>query len=903
MSMVGLLSLCPIKGTCVLNKEEMRQMDKYYEKYGELYCKQLELEISYKTEAEAILKASLEKAIADGEAAATKIGGKLIDLAFDTTKANICAVVAAVKHPKRGVVPLYAPVLKHLLLIYRDREDDLYNLLTLATLSNVISNTFLGRTTISGLAAGIVNEIEREAKVEAYFLYKGAQEGQIDPRLIKNFDEGIKKRVGMSFKTSYATIRMNRDGFEWTNWERKAKQALGAKLLEMAIKGSGFFEESIDSAGIACVSPKPWLSATWERNAALLSKYSYKFCPMVIPPKPWESPYEGGYYGELSKFVSLLRLHSGQGDSAFVKEYKKRLNHVDLSYIYKALNAMQDTPFTINKQVLEASEKILASGGGLGFPRTEPIPQLPWLTGEFTHDELKAHKKKMTNIIKQNQARASKALRATMSVSTAKKFAEYDKIYFPWNMDYRGRCYPVPSCLSPQGDDITKALLLFAEPNECKNKDDYRWLAIHGANMAGHDKITLDERIAWVKKHTKEILSSANDPLGYTWWYEESKNDYPLEFLAFCFEWQKLQEWLKTHKDCVGFKSGLPIAFDGSCSGLQHFSALLKDEIGGHAVNLVPSDQVQDIYSIVADKVNKTLLSDCVKGTNDEFKTDKAGNYVLTPTKEKIMKLGSKTLAQQWLIFARQKFGKDGITRKVVKRSVMTLAYGSKKYGFKMNILEDIIKPFALERPDDHPFTAKEQAAAYMADLTWKAVSKTVVKAVKGMDYLQAIAGLICKAGAVVTWTTPNGLPVQQNYFKMEQKEFKMRFNGVQKRFYTQENTFEIDKNAQKNAISPNFIHSLDACHLQRVVVASKERGNHNFAMIHDSFGTDMGKAGELFRIIREQFVELYDNTDHLQDFLSDVEYLLEEGTELPEKPSSGKLKVSDITKSNYCFA
>lgn len=880
-------------------------MDKYFEQYGELYCKQLELELAYKTEAEELLKASLKQAVADGEAANTKIGGKLIDFAYDTTAANMQVLLDGIKQPKRGVVPVYTPIVKQLLEIYREREEDLITLLSVAALSTILSATFAAKNTLSRIASDIIKEVEQEAQIEAFFLYKGEQEGKIDPKLIEDFDKGIKERIQKSYKITYATNRMHKEEFMWVKWEKGEKspaQFLGAKLLEMAIKGSGYFEESTNLEGIDCIVAKQWLVDTWTKNAQLLQQYAHKFCPMIIPPRSWVSPYEGGYHGELTRFISLLRLDYKQ-EGKYMDDFKKKLDQVDLSYIYKAINAMQDTPFTINKKILEVSEKILASGGGLGFPRTEPIPQLPQLVREFTEKELKEHKKKMVGIIKQNQVRVSKLLRANMSISTAKRFAEYDQIYFPWNMDYRGRCYPVPSSLSPQGDDITKALLLFAEPNECKSADDYRWLAIHGANLAGHDKVPFTDRISWIEMHTEEILSSANDPLGFTWWHEESKGDYPLEFLAFCFEWQRLQEWLKEHKDCTGFSSGLPLAFDGTCSGLQHFSALLRDEVGGYAVNLVPNEQVQDIYGIVADKVNKVLLADTIRGTGDEYKKDKDGNIMLKENGDKIVKLGTKTLAQQWSIYARENFSTEGITRKVVKRSVMTLAYGSKKYGFKENILEDIIKPYCLEHPNDHPFSAKNQAAIYMATLTWNAVSKTVLKAVKGMDYLQQIAALICKESQVVWWTTPNGLPVQQNYLKSEQRVFKMRFNGMQKRFYYQENTFEIDKIAQKNAISPNFIHSMDACHLQRVVVTSKDNGNSNFAMIHDSFGTDMAKAGELYKVIRHEFVELYENIDHLQNFVDDVAYLMDEKTELPSIPDFGKLDIAKIIDSEFCFA
>lgn len=37
---------------------------------------------------------------------------------------------------------------------------------------------------------------------------------------------------------------------------------------------------------------------------------------------------------------------------------------------------------------------------------------------------------------------------------------------------------------------------------------------------------------------------------------------------------------------------------DGSCNGLQHYAALGRDEAGGAAVNLLPSDAPQDVYKV-----------------------------------------------------------------------------------------------------------------------------------------------------------------------------------------------------------------------------------------------------------------------------------------------------------------
>ena len=879
----------------------MKNFNDYYNKYGDLYLKQLELEADYKQRAADSMQASIDRAVADSEASQTKVGTKILDYVWQDVSKEMSKLLESVSKPKRGVVPAFNVQLKELMAVYTNKTDELVNLLTMATCSTLLNACFVPKdSSISKVASEITKAILQEANLEKFIIDTANSKGENIEKemqgLRRSLDKGINQRVRKSYRLAYVSARMR--AVDYTGelkWSKEASQRLGAKLLEIGVKASGCFElversyedflvkkDYKGNKSMLSVVPSEWLEKTWEHNTELMSKYAHSYMPTIIPPKPWDSPYGGGYYGAYQSFTNIIR--KDNNSSIFAKEYKQKLEQVDLTFIYKAINALQATPFKINEKILEISEKIVATGGNLGgFPQTEPYEMLPELPEPYTEEELKEHKKKQVAIIKRNQRRQSKALRALMAIGT---------------------CYPIPTTLSPQGDDITKALLVFAEPSPCKNEDDWKWLAIHGANLAGHDKISFTERIQWVEDNTVNIIASAEDPLGYTWWYEESQNDYPMEFLAFCFEWKSFKEWIVQHGTCVGFKSGIAIAFDGTCSGLQHFSALLRDEIGGHAVNLTPTDRVQDIYSIVAEKVNKVLTKDAISGKGDDYKKDKkTGEYVLDFEGKKQIKYGTKSLAQHWLIYARDKFNTDGITRKVCKRSVMTLAYGSGRYGFKENLLEDIIKPFMQAHPDTHPFLSPTQAAVYMADLIWNAVSTTVVKAVEGMKYLQDIAKLICKGNHVVTWTTPNGLPVQQDYMQVKQVTFQMRINGSRHRFYAQETTGNIDNKGQAQGIAPNYIHSMDACHLQRVVVASKEAGNNNFAMIHDSFGTDVAHAGEMFRIIREQFVRLYDKQDHLKNFLDDVKYLIDTNEELPEHPKFGKLDIKEVLDSDFCFA
>lgn len=890
------------------------EFDKYQALYGDLYLKQLTLETEAKAEAEEHLKKALEQSRLAGEAGQGKLAGKLTAHTWETCRNNMHALIELAKYPKKTTQGAWRQLMEELLTIYNEREEDLENLCVLAGTSKAIDCVLMSldktEATLSNVALMIGNTIKREADIERFFQWEEKNK-DVDVKWLKqSIDKGIETRARSSYKMAYATNRMHKEGYVGLNWSNQQTEVLGAKVLEMLVAGSNFFvvvDKVVGTKKIKSLAMTEWFALTWEQNENKMLANAVKYMPTIIPPRHWTTPYDGGYYGESVLGTQLIRLKY-MGDNKFIRAYNRRLKSVDLSMVYEALNTMQDTPFVINKGILQVLKDIYASGGELGgVPRTEPLPTLPKLPETASEEEIKEHKKKAVGIYKQEEARQSKALRSLVAIKTAEKFSPYERIYFPWNVDYRGRCYPIPTALSPQGDDIQKSILLFAEPTPLASDDDIRWLAIHGANLSGNDKVDFANRIQWVMDNTTNIVASAEDPMGYTWWYEVSKGDYPMEFLAFCFEWKKLLEYQEAHEGhAKGFKSSLPLAFDGTCSGLQHFSALLRDEIGGHAVNLIPSDKVQDIYYIVADKVNVMLLKDAQTGTEDEVKTNKAGEVVEDKDGNSKMKYGTKTLAQNWVNFNRIKFGKDGITRKVCKRSVMTLAYGSKQYGFKENLMTDIIHPYVLNHPEDNPFINHNQAAVYMAGLIWDAVSTTVVKAVEGMQWLQTVAGLICKSDEVVTWTTPNGLPVQQNYMKMKMETIQLRFNNARVRFYTQEEDGDtVDARSQKNGISPNFIHSMDATHLQRVVVAEKGMGNNNFMMIHDSFGTDCAHAGELYKTIRQEFIGLYKDQNHLQHFLESIMYLIpeEDMDKIPELPAFGNLELDLVAQSDFCFA
>ena len=566
--------------------------------------------------------------------------------------------------------------------------------------------------------------------------------------------------------------------------------------------------------------------------------------------------------------------------------------------VYDAVNIIQNTPWKVNKKVLDVVNMVekLNNTPIDDIPQMEPLKPEDY-AGE-TEEELKAWKKTAAGIYRREKARQSRRLSLSFIVNQANKFSQFKAIWFPYNMDWRGRVYAVPM-FNPQGNDMQKGLLTLAVGKPI-GADGFKWLKVHGANCAGVDKVTFEERIKWVEDNHDNIMATAKAPMdSIEWW---GKLDSPFCFLAFCFEYAGVMH------HGLSYSCSLPIAFDGSCSGIQHFSAMLRDHIGGHAVNLTPSGKVQDIYRIVSDRIEEELKVLLVKGTDNEMVTheDKKTGEITER-----LKLGTRELARQWLTY--------GMSRKVTKRSVMTLAYGSKEYGFADQVYEDIVMP-AIDSGSGAMFTEPSQASRFMAKMIWEAVSVTVVAAVDAMKWLQGAAKLLAaevkdkKTGEIlkpclpVHWVTPDGFPVWQEYRKKDTTRLNLMFLGS---FNLQPTVNkgtkkELDKHKQESGISPNFVHSQDGSHLRKTVVHTHRKyGVMSFAVIHDSFGTIPADAEYLFRGVRETMVATYRDNDVLLDFYEQFEYQLHESQrdKLPELPKKGKLNIEDILSSDFAFA
>lgn len=710
-----------------------------------------------------------------------------------------------------------------------------------------------------GLARLIGSEIEDEARFSEF----AAKAPKLYSTIEKQQDAAGSNARHKTLVLQYAMGKYNID---WDRWSHTDRLHLGLKLIELTHESTGiveFAETQMTFSGAYksqyLVNFTPQIDEWVKQSLIKGADFSPLYYPTIIPPKPWTSLVGGGYF---SNAVRPLRFVKGMR-----KEHRRLLEQADLSVVYGAVNAIQETPWQINTSVLDVMQQLAKTNSAIAGMVSKDDLKLPDKPHDIDTNEeaLRQWKWDARDVHIANVKLRNDRMRQEQLLDLANRFRDQPAIYFPHTLDFRGRAYPVPQMLNPQGSDPVKALLRFAEGKPL-GKDGMHWLAVHGANCFGVDKVPFEDRVAWVQQHEFEIWKCAMEPLDSLWWTEA---DSPWCFLAFCFE------WAGAYHTGPDFVSHLPVALDGSCNGLQHFSAMLRDPIGGAAVNLLPSEKPQDIYKSVADVV----LGKLKQYANSEEAGEEAAQKA--------------RWAYAWRHF--------GIDRKVTKRPVMVLPYGGTarsclKYVDEA-IKEKIAGGQAHNLGDELP-----QAIAWLSSLVWASIGDVVVAAREAMDWLQKVSRVVSKENKPLTWETPSGFVVLQAIYAQKLSLVKTKLNGSIVRLTNMKETEKINPQKQATSFSPNFVHSMDASAMMLTVAQMGQRGYRSFAMIHDSYAVHACDTPELARVIREEFVEMY-RSNPLAALRWRLINELENSEKLPELPTSGTLQIEEVLKSAFFFA
>lgn len=574
------------------------------------------------------------------------------------------------------------------------------------------------------------------------------------------------------------------------------------------------------------------------------------FKPMVSAPLDWVSLNEGGYYIHCNTAIKPI---IGLDNDAIDKQ--RAGTEV---FLLPYLSLIQKTEWVVDEAQLNLVRHMLVGGGEIaGLPRSKSYPPPPKPVDIDTNDHAKMMwKREMALVYRKNAKLAGQTVLLNQQIKIAEEFTKYDTLWHEWTADWRLRTYPSCTLLSPQSSDIAKGMLKFKRGVPL-GIHGYKWLSINLANNIGFDDCSFDDRVKYIEDHYTQIKECVDNPRGNLWW---TTWDEPWRGLATAKEVVAAME----SGDTPSFFSHIPVCMDGTCNGYQHYAALSRDPTIAKYTNLMSSDKPDSIYTHV--KTAAILLNE--SRCNSTTIKDEEG--VVNP-------------CHAWVGF---------IGKPMVKTPTMTTPYKVTTSGIADQIYSNVDLTELLGD--------KMENLKYGRDLVIGAIKETATAADDIMKFLVDVAKISAKENINLVWTCPIGVKIIQRYPNWADSSIATEFHRVYWRDPAKDTTQQISRFKQANAIAPNFIHNLDACHLyMTIMVAYETLGITDFCLAHDSYGVHAGYMEEFKPIINEQFVVLH-RINWLEKFADDASKLFE--TEIPELPYVGTFDIEEVLKSPYFF-
>lgn len=616
----------------------------------------------------------------------------------------------------------------------------------------------------------------------------------------------------------YKKIKKITKEIEAWSWDIKVK--IGAALVKILLnsvksdKGENVFTFSSTfnvntqkRQGLVKISPESFAELDNNRMGVILPR----FLPMLVPPQPWNNK---EYFGAYLRLKAPILKHTSRLQLEATKK-------AEMKSVLEGLDYLGKTTWRINKAVydvvFQARERDMVIGELPNPKDIEIISREDFIEKYLKANEdpnadpevlkkerNKAYEQWRTRVEKKNAELHSLRCDIQIKLSIADQFVN-ERMFFPHNLDFRGRAYPIPPNLSHLGSDLCRGILMFDDAKTL-GPQGLRWLKIHLANLWGYNKVPFDERIAWVDRNMEKIIDSAKNPLeGEMWW---AQAESPYQALATCMELHQAYQL----EDPTQYQCRLPVHQDGSCNGLQHYAGLGRDLMGGKAVNLTPSNSPQDVYSKVLEIVLKRIDEDsCIAEDVEDPKLLER---------------------RKWALIV-----KNVVNRKVIKQTVMTSVYGVTKIGARAQVQARLMELFTSNSSVMSAERERELywAANYVAGLTLVSLHEIFDNAKKIMDWLALVSLMVASEGQTMSWITPLGLPVTQPYRREAHYAVKTVLQNVI--LTLNSDLLPVSSKKQKTAFPPNFVHSLDATHMLMTCLKMKEQ-KLTFAAVHDSYWT-----------------------------------------------------------------
>lgn len=517
------------------------------------------------------------------------------------------------------------------------------------------------------------------------------------------------------------------------------------------------------------------------------------------------------------------------------------------STLLSAITHLEQVPMRINTQMLEfvRDNKEFLQDAKVLIRAEKNIPDSPippdlqkeQLT-EDQHQRLREWKRISAKEHRDFWVEAAQVIKQNRAISLAGKLAGYDKFYYRWYADFRGRLYPLNNVLHFQTSSLGKSLLLFAEEAYIEDvgyKDDVVWreLVEYGLRLRKEYTKAPTPQIQGLfsdRKYLEGLVAEFSDniPGEFLALGDVEKKNY-LPYAAWCLEMREhLALWGQPSS------SGHPVRKDATCSSMQHMAALAGDKRVLEMTNCTPkAERVSDLYTeIVPD------------------------------------------------------YKELGLDRDWVKQFVMTWAYNSTDYERKKSLVA--------------AFAGEMGAKDYMPEAEWRLhyaraqeVNTTLKEAAnKGLGriiplqqvFMEVFRLMVVKGKHDALSITPTEFVVDSTKVDYPHKVYNIKYFDRRIQFKMKDidsDNLKVIRSKTQQAWVANIIHSLDAALLHMYLATASEVGRKrgtkfHCATIHDCIVTRPGDMDLSVAVLGMCFGRMYAPNEKEKGMPAALERLLE---------------------------
>jgi hypothetical protein len=406
------------------------------------------------------------------------------------------------------------------------------------------------------------------------------------------------------------------------------------------------------------------------------------------------------------------------------------------------------------------------------------------------------------------------------------------KIYFPHILDFRGRAYPVVNGISKTAG-LYKYFLKTAETFPYDPKSRLHLQASVGElifndrnacdflNISPNKRATLEEAIDLTNKYASMFESSKPFDM-----FQSKISEIGLYFAA--REYHNLLNNLN-------YTSSYIMLVDQSCSGPAILSFIFKDPYLARTTNLASPSQRFDLYTIWLDK----------------FTSELTGN----PTHENLYKAIRPILS-----------------RDLAKKFVMPFFYNISAEGMgklAINRFRELDSAFKLKGQDRNSIETPDAKIIYeFARLAHASIAGLTLHIEFMQNFFTELGDIVGSANQPVTIKHPDSSIFTFGYYKIAfypTRGYPLSSRTGRRIVYQIPRvTKEIDIKGQTRALSPNFIHSLDAYIIRSISLRFTQSDMMAPQTLHDCFGVHPSQLDFLLLSMKNIYIDVFSDEDFL---------------------------------------